>query len=88
MSNALTWWTAKETEVSSYSIKDWDFANCWNDKEKSSSFHLNFHEELKWFTHRLHSVNDDETKLSRSCLAEVKILNAFEEVSWQNHKKA
>ncbi len=87
MSNASTWWTIKETEVSSYSIKDWDFAIQWNNEEKLSSFHLNFYEEFEWFTHCLHSVDDDKTKSSRNCFAEVKTLNVFEEVSWQNHKR-
>ncbi len=64
MSNASMWWTAKETEVNNYSIKDWDSASHWNDEEKSLNFHLNFHEELKWSTHHLHSVNDNKTKSS------------------------
>ncbi len=87
MSNASTWWTAKETEVSSYFVEDWDSAIHWNDEEKSLSFHSSSHEELEWFTHRLHSVDDDEMKLSQSRFTEAKILNVFEEVSWQNHKK-
>ncbi len=87
MSNASTWWTAKETEASSYSIRDWDSANHWNNEEKSLSFHLSSHEEFKWFTHHLHSVDDDEMKLSQDHFAEVKTFNIFEEVSWQNHKR-
>ncbi len=82
MNNASMWWTAKETEVSSYSIKDWDSASCWNNKKKSLSFHLNSHEEFKQFMHHLHSVDDDKTKSSWDCFAEVKTLNIFEEVSW------
>ncbi len=81
------WWTAKETKVNSYLIRDWDSANHWNDEEKSSDFHSSSHEEFEQSTHRLHSVDDDEMKLSRNCLAEMKILNVFEEVSWQNHKR-
>ncbi len=87
MSNASTWWTAKETEVSSYLIRDWDSASHQNNKEKSLSFYLNSHEEFEWFTHHLHSVNDDETKSSQDCFAEAKTLNVFEEVSWQNYKR-
>ncbi len=87
MSNASTWWTAKETKVNSYSIKDWDSASHWNNKEKLLSFHLSFHEEFEWFMHHLHNVDDDETKSSWNHLAKAKILNVFEEVSWQNHKK-
>ncbi len=88
MSNASMWWTAKEIEVSSYLIKDWDSASRWNNEEKSSSFHLSFHKELEWSMHHFNSVNDDEMKSSRSHLAEAKTLNALEEVSWQNHKRA
>ena len=91
INNASTWWTAKETEVSSYSIRDWDSASHQNDEKKSLSFHSSFHssshEEFEWFMHRLHNVDDDETKSSRNRFAEVKILNVFEEVSWQNHKR-
>ncbi len=87
MSNASIWWTAKETEVNNYSIKDWDSASCWNNEEKSLSFHLNLYEELEQFTHHLHSVDDDETKSSQDCFTEAKILNVFEEISWQNHKR-
>ncbi len=87
MSNALTWWTAKETKVNSYLIRDWNSASRWNDEEKSSSFHLSSHEEFEWFTHRLHNVDDDKTKSSQDCFTKAKILNVFEEVSWQNHKK-
>ncbi len=82
MSNASTQWTAKETEASSYLIRDWDFASCWNDEEKLLSLHLNSHEELEWSTHCLHSVNDDKTKSSRSRFTEAKIFNVFEEVLW------
>ena len=46
MSNASMWWTAKETEVNNYSIKDWDSASHWNNEEKSLSFHLNFYLNL------------------------------------------
>ena len=81
------WWTAKETEANSYSIKDWDSASHWNDEEKSSDFHLSSYEELEWFMHHLHSVDDDEMKSSQDHFAEAKILNVFEEVSWQNHKR-
>ncbi len=82
------WWTAKETEVNSYLIKDWNFESCWNDKEKSFSFHLNLHWEPKWFMHHcFYNVDDDEMKSSWSHHIKAKILNAFEEVSWQNHKK-
>ena len=80
-------WTVKETEVSNYSIKDWDSASHWNNEEKSLSFHLSSHEEFEWSTHRLHNVDDDEMKSSQSCFTEAKILNVFEEVLWQNHKK-
>jgi len=86
-SNALTWWTAKETEVSNYSIKDWNSASHWNNEEKSSSFHLSSYEEFEWSTHHLHNVDDDKTKSSWSHLAKAKTLNVFEEVSWQNHKR-
>ncbi len=81
------WWTAKETEISSYSIKDWDSASHWNNKEKSLSFHSSSHEELERSTHRFHNVDDDEMKSSWSRFAKVKTLNVFEEVSWQDHKK-
>ncbi len=87
MSNALMWWTAKETEVSSYSIRDWDSASRWNNEEKSLSLHLNFHEELEWFTHHLYSVDDDKTKSSQDRFTEANILNVFKEVSWQNYKR-
>ncbi len=87
ISNASMWWTAKETKVNSYSIRDWDFASHWNDEEKLLSLHSSSHEEFKWSTHHLHNVDDDETKSSRDHLAEAKILNVFEEVSWQNHKR-
>ena len=87
MSNASTWWTAKETEASNYSIRDWDSAIHQNNKEKSLSLHLNFHKEFEWSMHHLHSVDDDETKSSWDHLTEAKILNVFEEVSWQNHKR-
>ncbi len=87
MSNASTWWTVKETKASSYLIKDWDSASCWNNEEKSSSFHLSFHKELEQFMHCLHSVHDDETKSSQDHFTEAKILNVFEEVLWQNHKR-
>ncbi len=87
MSNASTWWTAKETEASNYLIKDWNFASHWNDKEKLSSFHLSSHEEFEWFTHRLHNVDNDKMKSSWDHLAEAKTLNVFKEVSWQNHKR-
>ncbi len=87
MSNASTWWIAKETEASSYSVKDWDSAIHWNNEEKSLSFHSDLHEEFEWSTHRLHSVDDDKTKSSRSCFAEAKTFNVSEEVSWQNHKR-
>jgi len=86
-SNALMQWTAKETEVSIYLIRDWDSASHWNDEEKSLSLHLSFHKEFEWSMHHFHSVDDDETKSSRDHLAEAKILNVFEEVSWQNHKR-
>jgi len=56
-------------------------------KKKSSSFHLSSHEEFKWSTHYFHSVDEDETKSSQDCFAEVKILNIFKEVSWQNHQR-
>jgi len=46
-SNVLTWWIAKETEVSSYSVEDLDSAIHWNNEEKSLSFHLSFHEEFE-----------------------------------------
>ncbi len=85
-------WTVKETEASSYSIRDWDFASRWNDEEKSFSFHLSFHlsshEELEWSKHHLNSVDDNEMNSSQSHLTKAKIFNALEEVSWQNHKKA
>ena len=87
MSNASTWWIAKETEVSSYSIKDWNSASCWNKKKKSSSFHLSSHEEFKWSTHCFHNVDDNKMKSSWDHFAEAKTLNVFEEVSWQNHKR-
>ncbi len=86
-SNASTWWTVKETEVNSYSIKDWDSANCWNDEKKLLNFYLSSHKELEWFMHHLHSVDDDETKSSQDCFAKAKTFNVFEEVSWQNYKK-
>ena len=73
--------------ASSYSIRDWDSASRWNDEEKSSSLHSSSHEEFERSTHRLHSVDDDETKSSQDRLVEAKTLNVFEEVSWQNHKK-
>ncbi len=58
-------WTAKETEVSSYSIKDWNSASHQNDEEKSFNFYLNFYWKLEWFMHHhLHNVNDDEIKSS------------------------
>ncbi len=82
MSNASTWWAAKETEVNSYSVEDWDSASHWNNEEKSLSFHSSFHEELEWFTHHFHNVNDDKIKSSQDCFAETKILNVFKEVSW------
>ena len=76
-------WTAKETKVSSYLIKDWDFASCWNDEEKSFNFHLSLHWELEWSTHHyFHNVNENEMKSSQDHLAKAKILNAFKEVSW------
>ncbi len=64
LSNVSMWWTVKETEVNSYSIKDWDFENHWNDEEKLSSFHSSFHEEFEWSTHHLYNINEDETKSS------------------------
>jgi hypothetical protein len=82
MSNASTWWTVKETEANSYSIKDWDSAIHWNNEEKSSSFHSSFHEEFEQSTHCLHNVNDDEMKSLWDHLAEAKIFNVFGEVSW------
>ncbi len=87
MSNASMQWTAKETEVNNYLIRDWDSASHWNNKEKSLSLHLSSHEELEWSTHCLHSVDDDKMKSSWSYFAKVKTLNVFKEVSWQNHKR-
>ena len=72
----------KETKVNNYSIRDWDFASHWNNEEKLLSFYLNSHEKFEWFTHCFYNVNDDEMKSSRSCFAEAKTLNVFEEVSW------
>ncbi len=91
----LTWAMLQRDELrkkqklaaSSYSIRDWDSASRWNDEEKSLSLHSSSHEEFKQSTHRLHNVDDDETKSSRDRLVEAKTLNVFEEVSWQNHKK-
>jgi len=80
ISNASTWWTAKEIEVNSYSIKDWDFASHWNNEEKLLSLHLSSHEEFERFMHRLHSVDDDKTKSSWSRFAKAKTFNVFEEV--------
>ncbi len=91
----LTWAMLQRDELrkkqklaaSSYSIRDWDSASRWNNEEKSSSLHSSSHEEFERSTHRLHSVDDDETKSSRDRLVEAKTLNVFEEVLWQNLKK-
>ncbi len=80
MCNASMQWTAKEIEVSSYSIRDWDSASRWNNEEKLLSFHLSSHEELEQSTHCLNSVDNNEIKSSRSRFAEAKTLNALEEV--------
>ncbi len=80
-------WTAKETNINNYLIKDWDSESHWNNEEKSSSFHLNFYEELEWFTHHLHNINEDKMKSSQDYLVKAKILNVFEEISWQNHQR-
>ena len=87
MSNASMWWIVKETEVNSYSVKDWDSASCWNNEEKSLSFHSSSYEEFKWSMHYLHNVNDDKMKSSWDRFAEARTFNVFEEVSWQNHKR-
>jgi len=87
MRNASTQWTAKETEVSSSLIRDWDSASYWNNEEKSLDFHSSSHEEFKQSMHHFHSVDDDKTKSSQNCFAKAKTLNVFEEVSWQNHKR-
>ncbi len=76
------WWTAKETEVSNYLIKDWDSASCWNNEEKSLSFHLSSYEELKQSTYHFNSVDNNETKSSQDHFAKAKTFNVLEEVSW------